>query len=134
MSDRQASLRENVRLLGDCLGETMSNHLGDDFLQTVETIRQLSKDGRQLGDSQALIKALEELNDEDIVPVARAFNQFLNLSNIAEQYHRVHRRKTNESLGVYKNPLGDLLTRLEEKQFSPEQMLETLKNKTLNLF
>ncbi|TDO96365.1 phosphoenolpyruvate carboxylase [Marinomonas balearica] len=133
MSDRQASLRENVRLLGDCLGETMSNHLGDDFLQTVETIRQLSKDGRQLGDSQALIKALEDLKDNDIVPVARAFNQFLNLSNIAEQYHRVHRRKTNESLGVYKNPVGDLLARLDENAFTPEQILDTLKTQSIEL-
>ena len=102
MTDRQASLRENVRLLGDCLGETMSNHLGEDFLDTVENIRLLSKDGRQSGNSQALIDALEALADKDIVPVARAFNQFLNLSNIAEQYHRVHRRRTNESLGIYK--------------------------------
>ncbi len=133
MTDRQASLRENVRLLGDCLGETMSNHLGDDFLETVENIRLLSKDGRQSGDSSALIGALEALDDKDIVPVARAFNQFLNLSNIAEQYHRVHRRRTNESLGIYKNPIGNLLTRLKEKNFSAEQMVEALRGQAIDL-
>lgn len=133
MSDRQASLRENVRLLGDCLGETMSNHLGEDFLQTVENIRQLSKDGRQSGDSAALIEALEALDDKDIVPVARAFNQFLNLSNIAEQYHRVHRRRTNESLGIYQNPVGDLLGRLAKEGFTPEQMVNSLKGQSIEL-
>ncbi|TPE52849.1 phosphoenolpyruvate carboxylase [Maribrevibacterium harenarium] len=133
MTDRQASLRENVRLLGDCLGETMSNHLGEDFLDTVENIRLLSKDGRQSGNSQALIEALEALADKDIVPVARAFNQFLNLSNIAEQYHRVHRRRTNESLGIYKNPVGNLLTRLHEKGFSAEQMEEALAQQSVEL-
>ncbi|MCO4785144.1 MAG: phosphoenolpyruvate carboxylase [Marinomonas atlantica] len=133
MTDRQASLRENVRLLGDCLGETMSNHLGERFLDTVENIRQLSKEGRQSGDSSALIKALENLDDQDIVPVARAFNQFLNLSNLAEQYHRVHRRRSNESLGIYKNPIGDLLVRLKEQNFTSEQMVEALRGQAIDL-
>ncbi|RUM51118.1 MAG: hypothetical protein DSY85_12480 [Marinomonas sp.] len=133
MTDRQASLRENVRLLGDCLGETMSNHLGEDFLETVETIRRLSKDGRQSGDSSALIQALEALDDGDIVPVARAFNQFLNLSNIAEQYHRVHRRRSNESKGIYKNPVGDLLLRLKEQNFTADQMVEALRDQAIDL-
>ncbi|MGO2354899.1 MAG: phosphoenolpyruvate carboxylase [Marinomonas foliarum] len=133
MSDRQASLRENVRLLGDCLGESMSNHLGEGFLEKVENIRLLSKDGRQSGDSAALIQALEELDDKEIVPVARAFNQFLNLSNIAEQYHRVHRRRTNESLGVYHNPVGDLLARLDKQNFTAEQMIDSLQSQSIEL-
>lgn len=133
MTDRQASLRENVRLLGDCLGETMSNHLGERFLDTVENIRRLSKEGRQSGDSSALIEALEALDDQDIVPVARAFNQFLNLSNIAEQYHRVHRRRSNESKGIYKNPIGDLLGRLKEQNFTAEQMVEALRAQAIDL-
>ena len=133
MSDRQASLRENVRLLGDCLGETMINHLGEDLLNQVEDIRRLSKEGRQVGDSGPLIAALEALNDDEIVPVARAFNQFLNLSNIAEQYHRVHRRRTNESLGVYQNPVGDLLARLHDNGHSQESILSTLKEQSIEL-
>jgi len=133
VSDSQASLRENVRLLGDCLGESMSNHLGEGFLEKVENIRLLSKNGRQSGDSAALIQALEALDDKEIVPVARAFNQFLNLSNIAEQYHRVHRRRTNESLGVYHNPIGGLLTRLSKQNFTPEQMIESLKSQSIEL-
>tara|TARA_R110002033_G_scaffold171177_1_gene217382 strand:+ start:173654 stop:176284 length:2631 start_codon:yes stop_codon:yes gene_type:complete len=133
VSDSQASLRENVRLLGDCLGESMSNHLGEGFLEKVENIRLLSKDGRQSGDSAALIQALEALDDKEIVPVARAFNQFLNLSNIAEQYHRVHRRRTNESLGVYHNPVGDLLTRLSKQNFTAEQMISSLQSQSIEL-
>jgi phosphoenolpyruvate carboxylase len=133
VSDSQASLRENVRLLGDCLGESMSNHLGEGFLEKVENIRLLSKNGRQSGDSAALIQALEALDDKEIVPVARAFNQFLNLSNIAEQYHRVHRRRTNESLGVYHNPVGDLLTRLSKQNFTAEQMISSLQSQSIEL-
>lgn len=133
MSDNQVSLRENVRLLGDCLGEAMSDHLGDSFLETVENIRLLSKSGRQTGDSTALIAALEALDDKDIVPVARAFNQFLNLSNLAEQYHRVHRRRTNESLGGYHNPVGDLLSRLTTQGIPTDQVLPALQEQSIEL-
>jgi len=133
MTDRQASLRENVRLLGDCLGETIKNHLGDGILANIENIRMLSKEGRQNGDSGALIEALSNLNDDEIVPVSRAFNQFLNLSNIAEQYHRVHRRRTNESLGVYQNPIGELLERLDQNGLSQETVLKTLKEQSIDL-
>ncbi|EAQ67547.1 phosphoenolpyruvate carboxylase [Marinomonas sp. MED121] len=111
----------------------MINHLGEDLLNQVEDIRRLSKEGRQAGDSGPLIEALEALNDDEIVPVARAFNQFLNLSNIAEQYHRVHRRRTNESLGVYQNPVGDLLARLHDKGHSRESILSTLKEQSIEL-
>jgi phosphoenolpyruvate carboxylase len=111
----------------------MINHLGEDLLNQVEDIRRLSKEGRQAGDSAPLIAALEALNDDEIVPVARAFNQFLNLSNIAEQYHRVHRRRTNESLGVYQNPVGDLLARLHDNGHSQESILSTLKEQSIEL-
>lgn len=133
MSDRQALLRENVRLLGDCLGETIKNHLGQPLLDNIENIRMLSKEGRQTGDSTKLIEALSNLNDDEIVPVSRAFNQFLNLSNIAEQYHRVHRRRTNESLGVYHNPVGDLLERLGQAGLSEEKILQTLAEQSIDL-
>lgn len=133
MSDSQASLRENVRLLGDCLGETIKKDLGEELFANVENIRKLAKEGRQSGDSTALIDALSKLKDDELLPVSRAFNQFLNLSNIAEQYHRVHRRRTNESLGNYKNPIGELLERLKDKGVSQQAVLDALQEQSIEL-
>lgn len=59
------------------------------ILEHVETIRKLSKSSRSGNDAdrQELLNTLQHLSDDELLPVARAFNQFLNLANTAEQYH-----------------------------------------------
>lgn len=81
------TLRENVRLLGELLGETIHAHEGEDLFAKVEGIRKLGKSitRAENGDSAPLVNMLGELGDEDILPIVRAFNQFLNLANIADQ-------------------------------------------------
>ncbi|MCP4285650.1 MAG: phosphoenolpyruvate carboxylase [Gammaproteobacteria bacterium] len=85
------SLRDDVRLLGECLGQTIENHLGKPFLKKIETIRMLAKSGRTGEDVEhlELLSELESLTDDEVLPVSRAFSQFLSLANIAEEYHRV---------------------------------------------
>ncbi|WP_086929712.1 phosphoenolpyruvate carboxylase [Agarilytica rhodophyticola] len=80
-------LRDNVRLLGQLLGETLLEHEGPKLYKKVEEIRALSKTLTQAqdGDSTPLIDFLSQLEDKDILPIVRAFNQFLNLANIADQ-------------------------------------------------
>jgi len=81
------TLRDNVRLLGELLGETILAHEGDELFIKVENIRKLGKAINQEtnGDSAPLVEMLEALDDKDILPIVRAFNQFLNLANIADQ-------------------------------------------------
>jgi len=89
----QASLRANVSLLGRILGDTVAAAEGDDFLALIERIRGLSKDAREDGKQaqEALLETLRGLDNNQLVPVARAFAQFLNLANIADQHHLVSR-------------------------------------------
>lgn len=83
------TLRDNVRLLGDLLGQVVIKHEGQALFDKVEQIRSVSKTLAQSKktDYQPLIQALEALDDKDILPIARAFNQFLNLANIADQQY-----------------------------------------------
>lgn len=88
-----SGLRQNVSYLGRLLGEIIAEAQGADFLALIERIRLLSRSARE-GDEQAqqsLLDVLTHLPDEQTVPVARAFSQFLNLANIAEQRHVVSR-------------------------------------------
>ncbi|GAB5412997.1 MAG: phosphoenolpyruvate carboxylase [Congregibacter sp.] len=90
---RYRSLRRNVSLLGSILGDTLSASHGKDFLEKVERIRLLSKstesnDDQSWRDLETLIATLTK---EELAPVARAFSQFLNLANIAEQHHGLSR-------------------------------------------
>src|SRR5690606_15449069 len=86
MSKLPETLRENVRLLGELLGETIHTHEGPELFTKVENIRKLGKaiNSAENGDSAPLVTMLEGLNDADILPIVRAFNQFLNLANIAD--------------------------------------------------
>lgn len=87
MPELPETLRDNVRLLGELLGETILEHEGPAIFRKVEEIRHLGKDINRSedGDTQPLIDVLDHLEDKDILPIVRSFNQFLNLANIAEQ-------------------------------------------------
>ncbi|WP_435103398.1 phosphoenolpyruvate carboxylase [Arhodomonas sp. AD133] len=94
-SRTDAPLREDIRQLGGLLGSTLYEQAGEDVYHVVEEVRRLAKEARA-GDGDAaaeLERTLAELPDELIMPVVRAFSQFLNLANIAEQHHRVRRSR-----------------------------------------
>ena len=94
MAPDYSNLRANVSFLGRLLGETIAAADGDEFLALIERIRVLSKRARE-GDAaarEALLALLRELDNAQLVPVARAFSQFLNLSNIADQHNNVSRQ------------------------------------------
>ena len=92
------SLRENVNLLGTLLGDCIADAEGQAFFEKIEKIRGLAKSTRADGnhDYQELAKELNELSNEELLPVARAFRHFLNLSNIADQHHMVSREMDTE--------------------------------------
>lgn len=83
-----------MRLLGELLGRTLRERRGQAFFDTVEQVRSLAKathaGARPLAD---LTQVLGSLHVDAAIPLARAFTHFLNLANVAEQYHRIRRRR-----------------------------------------
>lgn len=82
-----SALRGDVRLLGELLGRVIANHRGSGFVDRIETIRALAKRARRgtSVDWDRLSTYLAELPEDALTDIARAFNQFLNLANIADQ-------------------------------------------------
>ena len=98
MSDPHKSLRDDVRLLGHLLGATLRAAGGDDLFEQVEEVRALAKRGR--GDPDAfgeLAQRLAATASPELLPIARAFEHFLTNANIAEQHHRIRRRRSYRS-------------------------------------
>ncbi|MBH0088135.1 phosphoenolpyruvate carboxylase [Pseudoalteromonas sp. AS84] len=137
MSEQYAALRGNVNLLGQLLGQTIKDAQGQAILDKVEEIRALSKSSRSGNedDRQALIEVLHALSDEELLPVARSFNHFLNLANVAEQFHTVS-RFNDVGLGQ-QNPLTQTLktlaTKAEQGQLDSNHLAETLSKLHINL-
>jgi phosphoenolpyruvate carboxylase len=93
--DPHASLRDDVRLLGTLLGETLRAREGDDLFAQIERVRAMAKAAHEgdRGGFDRLSDLLRQLPLAAAVPIARAFSHFLALANIAEQHHRVRRRR-----------------------------------------
>ena len=90
MSDElQIRLRDNIRLLGSILGDTIRSQVGEDLYNIVEEIRDLAIGSHTTNDWTKLVELMGQLSDDELVPVARAFTHFLNYANIAEQHHQV---------------------------------------------
>ncbi|MBD3897495.1 phosphoenolpyruvate carboxylase [Halomonas sp. ML-15] len=126
--DLHESLRDNVRVLGDSLGRTIGDDQGSAFVDKIETIRGFAKRGRQ-GDQPSrreLIEFLRKLPDRDLLPVTRAFNQFLNLANIAEQHYRARYRRVEDYKPGSQPVLGELLRRAQSEGHAPRKLVETL--------
>jgi phosphoenolpyruvate carboxylase len=122
--DPHESLRDDVHLLGDILGQTLKERAGEDLLQTVERVRALAKARRQSrpADVDDLGKLLRSMPVADAVPVARAFSHFLTLANIAEQHHRVRRRREylrDPSAGPQQGSFKATFTGLRDRGIAP---------------
>lgn len=137
-NDPHAPLRDDVRLLGSLLGDTLREQEGQAFFDQVERIRRLGKQARD-GDSAArgeLTRVLSGLSDAELLPVSRAFTQFLNLANIAEQYHRVRRRRAHQwrqDEPAQPGSVRELFERLREKNRSPQEISQAVSELNIEL-
>ena len=84
-----------MRLLGELLGETLRRQEGQPLFERVERVRALAKRTRvsSADGFETLAGELRAMPVESALPIARSFAHFLNLANVAEQHHRVRRRR-----------------------------------------
>ncbi|MGA1159163.1 MAG: phosphoenolpyruvate carboxylase [Candidatus Nanopelagicaceae bacterium] len=109
--DESATLRSDVRRLGDLLGQSLVRHDGQKLLDLVESVRKSVREGK--GD-----EILKSLSNDEKVKLVRAFNVYFNLANIAEQVHR------SRVLAIARNQGGSWLARTIDKI---EQNIDTNK-------
>ncbi|MGF0239606.1 phosphoenolpyruvate carboxylase [Rhodococcus sp. IEGM1300] len=126
MTDIDARLREDVHLLGELLGNTIREQYGDGFLDKIEQIRKGAKADRRGSMGAELSASLNQLSEDELLPVARAFNHFLNLANIAEQYQLIHRREESQPAPFEARVLPELLARLRDEGHGAESLARQL--------
>ena len=82
------SLRDDVRLLGNILGNVIKKQEGQTFFNLVEKIRKLSKANRanikQQDSYKKISKTLSQINPSNTYKLTRAFSHFMNFINLAE--------------------------------------------------
>ena len=82
------SLRDDVRLLGNILGNVIKKQEGQTFFNLVEKIRKLSKANKanikQNDSYKKITRTLNQINPNNIYKLTRAFSHFMNFINLAE--------------------------------------------------
>ncbi|QQE78148.1 phosphoenolpyruvate carboxylase [Alicyclobacillus sp. SO9] len=136
-------LHRDIRLLGNLLGQVLIAQCGQEVFDKVEEIRAAAKILRNeetnasIGDFEKLI---ESVPAEQRRQVIRAFSLYFELVNIAEQNHRIRRRREYEieferSEGGLppRGTIGNALTRLKQQGFVAEDLNQLLENVGLEL-
>ena len=132
MDQSNSLMKENIAMLGTLLGDTIKDAIDEKMFERIETIRQLSKASHK-GDDEAhekLVKTLQNLPDDEFLPVAQAFNQFLNLTNTAEQYEIISQHASGKENPVH---FPDIYHTLKENGISDEDIIKTIDNISIDL-
>ena len=101
-ADKDLPLREDIRLLGRLLGDTVREQEGEELFARIEEIRRLAlrfhrdRDPAARGEMDALLRALPR---ERANMVVRAFSFFSHLANIAEDQHHIRRTRAHARAG-----------------------------------
>ena len=103
LSSKDAPLREDTRLLGRILGETIREQEGEQTFDMIEKVRQLAVRFRKTQDDrdrETLEQVLDALTPSETLSVVRAFSYFSQLSNIAEDLHHNRRNRALQKTGA----------------------------------
>ena len=95
--EKLAPLRADVRFLGELLGQVLIHQEGRPFFATEERIRRLAikirRGGGRARHEAALRRLLRHLPVATAEKIVRAFSVYFQLANIAEEHHRLRRKR-----------------------------------------
>ena len=93
-------MREDIRLLGAILGDTVREQNGDEVFDLIERARRESfRVRRSEIDRAELARMFDGIDVHRAIPVIRAFTHFALLANVAEDIHRERRRALHVAAG-----------------------------------
>ena len=129
--DKDLPLRDDIRLFGRLLGDTVREQEGDAVFTLIERIRQTSIRFDRDGDLEAkaeLQAILDGLPRESMIAVVRAFSYFLHLANIAEDQHHIRRRRAHDLAGSKprEGSLAHTLERIKAAGIAPQTVRKVL--------
>ena len=99
---KDARLRDDIRLLGRILGDTVRDQEGEAVFDLVERIRRTSLRFHRDNDEPArreLEDILDGMSERETVLIVRAFSYFSHLANIAEDQNQIRQRRLEQAAG-----------------------------------
>jgi len=129
-ASKEQALREDVRRLGQLVGELVKEQGGEALFDVVETARRAAiarreGDGNATGELEELLAELAPRTARDLI---RAFSTYFQMVNMAEKVHRIRRRRAYLKDSDNPQPHGfvDTLKRLQNADVSAETIESVL--------
>src|SRR5271163_83409 len=122
-------MREDIRLLGSILGDTVREQNGDEVFDLVERARIASFRVRRSEIERAEVAQLfDGIDIRKAIPVIRAFSHFALLANVAEDIHRERRRAIHVAAGdkLQDSTLAATYQKLDSAQLDAGTVAEAL--------
>ncbi|HEV7850721.1 MAG TPA: phosphoenolpyruvate carboxylase, partial [Mycobacterium sp.] len=123
-------MREDIRLLGTILGDTVREQNGDEVFDLVERARVESfRVRRSEIDRAELAGMFDGIDIHRAIPVIRAFTHFALLANVAEDIHRERRRAVHVASGQppQDSSLAATYDKLDSAELDSATVAETLR-------
>ncbi|BBY66610.1 phosphoenolpyruvate carboxylase [Mycolicibacterium helvum] len=123
-------MREDIRLLGTILGDTVREQNGEEVFDLVERARVESfRVRRSEIDRTELARLFDGIDIHQAIPVIRAFSHFALLANVAEDIHRERRRAVHVAAGEppQNSTLAATYEKLDAAQLQPETVTDALR-------
>ncbi len=129
-SAKDTPLRDDVRVLGALVGDVIREQGGEALFERVETARLAAIQRReQAPEGQAtLVKIVSSLRGEEAEELVRAFSTYFTVVNLAEQVHRIRRRRDylREGTGPQPASLEHTIRQLANQGMTFEETLTLL--------
>jgi phosphoenolpyruvate carboxylase len=127
--DKDLPLRDDIRLLGRMLGDTVREQQGEAIFNIVENVRQTSIRFRRTEDRTArreLESTLDNLSHAQAIIIIRAYSFFSHLANIAEDQHHIRRTRAHMIGASAPRPgsMAHALARVGEAGVSRDRLAE----------
>ena len=126
-ADKDLPLRDDIRLLGRLLGDTVREQEGEEVFELVEQIRQASirfHRHNEAGARRELEATLDSLSADQTLAIVRAYSYFSHLANIAEDQHHIRRNRAHAIAGSGPRPgsLAYAFQRTREMGVEPQAL------------
>ena len=126
--DKDLPLRDDIRLLGRMLGDTVREQQGEAIFDIVENVRQTSIRFRRTEDRtvRELESTLDNLSHAQAIIIIRAYSFFSHLANIAEDQHHIRRTRAHMIGASAPRPgsMAHALARVGEAGVSRDRLAE----------
>lgn len=131
-------LREDVSQLGSMLGHSIRTLAGEDVYRDVEHIRKIAIELRQDYDREtheSLLSFIDGKSTERLLKILKAFSLYFQLSNIAEDNHRIRRNRETEldTESLQERSIPWCIKQLHDRGTPPEAVQDLLERLDIRL-